>query len=246
MAIAALLTLSGCMDLPAVKSVIKNQASYLQENFAPSTLPDAVRSAVTSKDSGGISFHRMTVTTSWDRTSADSDTHSKTQDTTTQINAGGPFIEVMTESTRNGVPTHRIFATSYRGILALKLQIINMNSALAQRIFEAKRIKNFDALRSDDMKQMDFVYSSGATVQIMNFSDSRNHCSPGQSYAALQVHKDLSGDAQEINCTNYNSNDVVSGKTTYVYLKKYGTALLIKSESTSGVSTGHIDSIQIE
>lgn len=245
-AVVGVLLLSGCATPPQVKQVLGDREAYLRNNFSPETLPEPVRSEVSSKDSGGFPYSRMVVNLSWTMTSDDDkERHVKSQDVVTFVNAGGPFLEEMHEASRNGVPTLQRFSTSYRGILVLKTEALNVGSTLAGMTFVAKGFKQFDPLRVDVAKSIEYAYSSGTTVQLMNFRDSRNSCIIGDSYPASRANAAFEGDAQEIDCTNYNTNGVMSGKSHYVFLKKYGTAILVKGEGSGGSSEAHIDSVKI-
>lgn len=242
--VVTLLLLSGCVSPPQVKQVLGDNEGYLSKNFAPATLPESVRREVASKDGGSFPYVRMVVDMSWTVSSDDKEKQLKYQDKITYINAGGPFLEEMHEATRNGVPTTQRFVTSYRGILALKSEALNVGNTMAGMTFVAHDFKRFDPLRPDAGKSIEFAYTSGTTVQLVNFRDGRNACMLGDSYAASRANASFEGEAQDIDCTNYNANGVVSGKSHYVYLKKYGTAVYVKGEGSAGTSEGHIDSVK--
>lgn len=242
--VATLLLLSGCVSPPQVKQVLGDKEGYLSKNFDPATLPEGVRREVASKDGGSIPYVRMVVDMSWTLNSDDKEKQVKYQDKVTYINAGGPFLEELHEASRNGVPTTQRFTTSYRGILALKSEALNVGNTMAGMTFVAHDFKQFEPLRPDASKSIEFAYTSGTTVQLMNFREGRNSCILGDSYAASRANASLEGDAQDIECTNYNANGVVSGKSHYVYLKKYGTAVFVKGEGSGGTSEGHIDAVK--
>lgn len=242
--VAALLLLSGCATPPQVKEVLGDREGYLSKNFDPATLPEGIRREVASKDSGSVPYRRMVLDMSWTSTADDKEKEIKYQDKVTYINAGGPFLEELHESSRNGVPTVQRFITSYRGILTLKAEALNVGNTMAGMTFVAHDFKQFEPLRPDMAKSIEFAYTVGTTVQLMNFHDGRNACLLGDSYAATRANAALEGDAQDIECTNYNANGVMSGKSHYVYLKKYGTAIFVKGEGSGGISEGHIDSVK--
>jgi hypothetical protein len=244
-AVAGLLLLSGCIDPPQVKQVLGDREGYLSKNFSPATLPDAVQKQVSSKDGEGFPYRRMVLNVSWTMNSDDKEKQVKFEDAVTLINAGGAFLEELHEATRNGVPTTNRFSTTYRGMLILKSEALNVGNTMAGMTLVAKSFSQFDALRPDVGKTVEYAYSAGTTVQLMNFRDYRSSCVWGASYSASNANVAFKGDAQEIVCTNYNANDVLSGKTHYVFLKNYGTAILVKDETSSGVSEAHIDSVKI-
>lgn len=245
-AVMGMLLLSGCMAPPQVKEVLGDREAYVRKNFSPDTLPESVRREVSSKDSGSFPFSRMVVNLSWTLTSDDDkEKHVKSKDLVTFVNAGGPYLQEIHEASRNGVPTLQRFSVSYRGILVLKTEAVNVGSTMAGMTFVAKGLTQFDALRPDVAKTVEYAYSSGTTVQLMNFRDSRNSCVMGDSYPASRANPAFEGDAQEIACTNYNANGVMSGKSYYVFLKKYGAAICVKGEGSGGTSVAQIDSVTI-
>jgi len=242
--VAALLMLSGCVNPPQVKEVLGDKEGYLSKNFDPATLPEGVRREVASKDGSSIPYVRMVVDMSWTLNADDKEKQVKYEDKITYINAGGSFLEELHEASRNGVPTIQRFTTSYRGLLTLKTESLNVGSTVAGMTFSIHDFKHFEPLRPDAATSIQFAYTSGTTVQLMNFRDGSNTCTLGNSYPASRANASLDGDAQEIDCTNYNANGVMSGKSHYVYLKKYGTAVYVKGEGSGGTSEGHIESVK--
>jgi len=244
-AVTALLLLSGCVARPQVKEVLNDPDGYLSKNFAPSTLPDAVHNEVTSKDNGGFPYSRMVLGVSWTVSSDDKEKQLKFQDNITLMNEGGAFLGELHEDQRNGVPTVKRFNISYRGLLVLKSEALNVGNTMAGMTFVAHKFSQFDVLRPDVGGTVEYGYSAGTTAQLVNFRDYRSSCAWGDSYPASKANAAFNGDAREIECTNYNSNGVLAGKSHYIYLKEYGTAILVKAENSTGTSEAHIDSVKM-
>lgn len=246
-AFAAGLLLSGCAAPVKVKDVQANPLAYLGQHFAPDQLPGQVRKTISDVDAGPLGFQRMVLHMTWTINEDDKNKTMKLEQTQTLINAGGSLVESLFENSRNGVPTGQLYALSYRGLVWLSSQSMNLAANIAPLERQVRNFKHFDTVAaSPGTSQLDYEFSYGTSVQLMNFPDGRTTCVRGNSYPASQVFASLAGEAQDMECSNYNSNGVLRDKFRYAYLQHYGVAISTHSELASGISDAKVDSVTIQ
>lgn len=124
---------------------------------------------------------------------------------------------------------------------------MNLSARIAPMEMQVKHFDRFDAVNNaSKATELDYRYSLGTSVQIMNFSSDRTTCARGKTYPATQVFASLAGDAEDMECTNYNANGVQYSKVRYAYLKQYGVAIAVHMEQARGISDGKIASVTIQ
>lgn len=242
-AVASLL--SGCIQPVQVKNVQEDKSGYLNSHFSPSDLPEHVRQTISEADSSPLHFKRIVYHSTWTLNVDDKNKTTTMDESSTVTNAGGGLVELLSESSRNGVPVSQLYMLSYRNLVPLKAQTMNLSANIAPMLMEVKDFKHFDPITSlRSGLEYDFQY--GTSVQIMNFHDGRTTCVRGDAQPASDVYASLSGEAWGVVCTEYNANGVMRGKRSYVYLENYGIAINVHSEFSTGVSNAKITSITIE
>jgi len=246
-AFAAALLLSGCMTPVRVKDVQADPSAYLSQHFAPDQLPAQVRKTISDTDTGPLGFQRMVLHLSW---TVDEDDKNKTvrlEETKTLINAGGSLVESLSENSRNGVPIGQFYQLSYRNLVWLRAQSMNLAASIAPMQRQVKSFGHFDTvIANPGTRQLDYEFEFGTSAQLMNFLNGRTTCARGDNYPASQLFASFAGEAQNIECSDYNSNGVLQNKFRYVYLQHYGVAIATHSELASGISDAKIDSVTIQ
>lgn len=246
-AIASASMLAGCVPPPTkVKNVLADKTGYLAANFSPDTLKQTLRDKIQATDGTSLGFHKMKIGLTWTFNKDDKNKTSSGQKMTTYINAGGTFVEMLSEYSKNGITFRQEYDLAYRGLLMLKTQYTNDSSTFAATPYETKEFEQFDSVHdAHETQQLTYKFKYGTKVQIMNFMDGTVTCTVGKSYPASKESALFSGDAQLVNCTTYNNNGVEQGKSGYVYLDKYGVAILTSTKSVAGISDAKIDSVEI-
>lgn len=240
--------LSGCVPQPTkVKDVLTDKTGYLSANFSPDTISPKVRSKIQANDGTSLGFHKMKIGLTWTFNTDDKNKTTTGQKMTTFINAGGSFVEMLSEYSKNDITYKQEYDLSYRGLLTLKTQYVSDSSTFAGVSYEVKDMLQLDSLSAAHAAQaITYKYKYGTKVQIMNFRDGSMTCTVGESYPASKAFTRLGGNARNIDCTNYNNNGVEQGKAGHVYLEKYGIAVLTSTKSASAISDAKIDSVEIE
>ena len=243
-AVASLL--SGCIPQPVqVKNVQEDKSGYITSHFSPSDLTEHVRKTISEADSNPLHFKRIVYHSTWDLNVDDKNKTTTMDEVSTVTNAGGGLVELLSEHSRNGVPMTQMYALSYRNLIPLKTQTMNLSATVAPMMMEVKNFKHFDPISSlKSGLEYDFQY--GTSVQIMNYHDGRTSCVRGDAKPASDVYVSLSGEAWDVICSEYNANGVLRGKRSYVYLENYGIAITTHSELSTGVSNAKITSITVE
>lgn len=240
--------LAGCVPPPTkVRNVLADKTGYLAANFAPDTIKQTVRDKIQAADATPLVFQKMKIGLTWTFDRDDKNKTSTGQKTTTYTNAGGNLVNMLSEYSKNGITFKQEYDLAYRGLVMLKTQYTNDSSTFATPQYEVKEFEQFDSVHdAHEAQQLAYKFKYGGKVQIMNFRDGSVACTVGKTYPASKESAALAGDAQDIDCTTYNNNGVEQGKSGYVYLKKYGVAILSSTKSVTGVSDAKIDSVEIE
>ncbi|MDE2054429.1 MAG: hypothetical protein KGI62_07060 [Xanthomonadaceae bacterium] len=241
----AVCLLAGCVPPVQVKDVLANQSGFLDANFSPDNLPASVHSTITQADNRPLGFHQMVLRLDWTFNIDDKAKTSHEDQKLTLTSAGDGFAQMIIEDSRNGVPTLQQDSLTYRGLLPLRQQNFSMSASVGGFAYVMHDLKQFDAI-TPTANTLRYAYTSGTSVQLMNFRDGSMSCTLGKPYPASQVFTSLEGEARKIDCTWYNSNGVVSGKRTFDYLEHYGVAVGTGSQLASGISEAKIVSATIE
>ncbi|TAM97036.1 MAG: hypothetical protein EPN40_08145 [Rhodanobacteraceae bacterium] len=241
----AICFLAGCTPPVQVKDVLANQTSFLDANFSPDNLPPSVRNTITQSDNRPLSFNKMVFHLDWTLNIDDKAKTMHEDQMLTLTNAGGSFARMLIEDSRNSVPTHQQDSLTYRGLLPLRQQSFAMNASIGGFAYVMHDLKQFDPI-TPTANTLEYAYTSGTSVQFMNFRDGHTTCTLGKPYSASQLFASLEGQARKVDCTWYNSNGAVSGKRTYAYLEHYGVAIGTGSQLASGISEAKVTSASIE
>ncbi len=243
----AMLLLSGCVPMTKVKDVLADKQAYMDANFSPDKLAREVVQTITAADQEPLGFHGMVFHLDWQLNDDDKNKTVSIEQTASFRNVGGSLVQMRVEDSRNGVPMTQNYQLSYRGIVALKSQNLNVGAAMTGFAFELKSFQHFDAVgRPSASGMLDYQYKSGTTAQIMNFRDGRSTCKIGPAYPAAKVNAQLLGDARDLDCTIYNSNGVKTSSSRAAYLAKYGVAVVLHTEHAAGISDAKVTSVEIE
>src|SRR6185312_3465896 len=217
----AMLLLSGCAPMTKVKDVLADKQAYMDANFSPDKLAKEVIQTVNAADHGPIEFRKMVIHLDWQLNDDDKNKTVSLEQVVSYRNVGGSLVQMQVEDSRNGVPMTQNYQLSYRGIVGLKSQSLNVGAAMTGFAFELKSFQHFDAVgRPSASGMLDYHYKSGSTVQIMNFHDGRSTCKVGPDYPAAKISAQLLGDARDLDCIVYNSNGVKTSSSRAAYLAK--------------------------
>jgi hypothetical protein len=242
---AVLSVLSGCVNNVQVKDVQQDKQGFLSSNFAPSNLTTSVHQTVVSADGASVNFNRIVYQIDWANNVDNKDKANNTTDSVTLTNAGNGLVQVLVETSRNGVPISQEYMLSYRNYLSLKLQAMNLGANIAPMQMEVKSFQHFDPITSM-RSSLAYSYEYGTSVQILNYRSGRTACDPSDALPASELNPTLSGEAREMICQYYNQNGVLQSKVKYAYLDKYGVALPIRVENSAAIDEGKIVSLKAQ
>lgn len=238
---AAISLLSGCIDKVQVKDVQQDKAGFLTSHFSPSTLSTGLYKTITDADSGKMSFKRVVYQLDWDNDVENKDKTYKTSEAFTLTNVGNGLVEVMMENSRNGVPVSQAYQLSYRNLLTIKGQSMNLGANIAPMEMEMKSFQHFDPI-SSFRSGLEYKYEYGTSAQIMNFRDGRTSCTRGDAQPASELNATLSGEAWTISCQFFNQNGVLQSKVKFAYLENYGITIATRVESSASINEAKIAS----
>lgn len=238
-------SLAGCVTPVQVKNVQQDKAGYLARNFAPGDLPASVQKAINDADATPLKFKKVTYHLAWSMNVDDKNKTLNLDETRTLNNAGGSFVESMSESSRNGEPIAQHYEVSYRNMMPLKAQGMNVSANVALMQNEVRDFEHFDPIASL-RSGLDYRYKVGNSVQIMNFRDGRTSCVRGDAQPASDLNRSLSGEAWDVNCTTYNMNGIQQNKERFAYFMDYGFAIRMHSETAAAINDAKLISITVE
>lgn len=241
-ALGVVCLLAGCIAPPPrvqVKDVLADQSGFLQTNFSADKLPPAVRSAITSADNAPLGFQRMDLKLTWTWKESNKASAENSDQQMTVINAGGSFVQELTQNSRNGIPVNQRDRLGYRGIFPLLSQDFSMNARSGGLTFVVRDISHFDALTPSATK-LAFDYNLGFVGSSVKPSPHRLSCNIGAPYPATRVFVAFQGNARDLDCESYNGYGALAGKSTYVYLQQYGVALELHYAGATMLGDGKI------
>lgn len=142
------------------------------------------------------------------------------------VNAGRGLVRSYDEIRSNQVPFRLNYKLSYRGLLALKSQVVFHAHTHVDTAFKVKALKKLDPVTGiDTASSLQYEATSVSEPIAGNPVDIKMVCAAGRSGAAAELHASLQGPWREISCDNYGSNGTVTSKSTYAYLVQYGVAV---------------------
>lgn len=242
----ALLTLSGCAPMVKVRDVQADKQAFMSANFSPDKLDKDVARTVSAADPGPLGFHKMVLHLNWQVNDDDKNKTVAFEQRVSFRSAGGSLVQERVDGSRNGVTISESYSLSYRGVLSLMFQSMNLNAAVAGLMTELKSLQHFDAAnRPGSTTPLDYQFEVGISGQLMGFRQGRNTCTVGTDYAAAKINAQLAGEAHDLDCTAFNSNGVKISATRYAYLANYGVAIVLHTEHATGISDAKVASVEI-
>ena len=239
--------LAGC-TLPTrvpIKDVLADQAGFLQANFSVDKVPPAVRSTIADADNGPLGFHRMELTLTWARQGGSKADDTSSDEKLTLINAGGSFVQTLTQNSRNGIPINQRDGLAYRGIFGLLSQDFAMTARDSGLTFVVGELKHFDAI-GPATTTLSYEYGIGFPGDTSGFAPHRITCEVGAPYPAARVFASFAGNARDVDCDAYNSYGALGDKTRMVYLQRYGVAIQVHYANAKAVGDGRVIAATIE
>lgn len=251
----ALPLLSGCVSTDPnglgifmpVKDIEANPAQYLRTEFAVGGVPRSVTGAINAADGGSLPFHKLTFSTLVTYSNGVRVTKAEAQ-LLMYVSAGGPFVQVFHEFRSNTIPVSQAYSLSYRGVLNIRWQFIPLSLVSVAKPTELKSLQAAVSwpVGGSGSGALDFTGTEGWIPQIMNFRSQAQHCTFGQVYSAAAVYGTLAGNAQDVNCSETNANDVVSLRWSGVWLKRYGVVVGLHVRTASVNADTKITGVTIE
>ncbi len=239
---------TGCTGNVAVKDVQGDKLGYLTKTFTLKSVPADPAKAVTARDPGPLPFHKMTLSLTPKFVHTSSATPPEYHLRWTLINAGGPFVQYLQEQNSNGIDTRQDYGISYRNILAMRAQDMQLDHTESTFIMEMKSVDSFAPLVLDGSGSGDFDlhYSWGNPIQIANLAHVALHCTYAGRYPASKINAKFAGDAQDLKCDRMNRNGVIETHTIDTLLVHYGVTIRTRSESASATILFQYDDVTIE
>ncbi len=229
--------LSGCVSITPVKDITNDQTGYLQKEFSPGNINPAV-AAKLPQDKTQYRSNEVRITKEMTAETTDKKTDSWKTVETVQ-NLGNGLFRRKVESISNDITFALFYAVTYKGLLPLRRQEVQLRATNAGAMISAKEIKRIDAIPTPANKEMIVEYTSGNEVQIANFGQGKNVCRYLNSVPAKEIHKSIAGKATQIECEFIDNNNVQS-KSQWSYLEEYGFAI-----QTSFVNSGKKNAVKI-
>lgn len=237
-------TLSACAAVDT-KTIVSNSDAYLAGHFTPAQLSAPVRSQVEKGEPLPKLFDRIDY-----RTVADVDEEGKVSQVTsasTYTDLGNGYIQNRTEYSRNGVPYRINLALTFAGLYRLKTQTTFVDRPNALQPIDTKDMSRFDRALGRPQAGQSYTIETktGLAPQIMNFADEKQVCVAGASVPATSLHASLSGAAVPIDCTVTGANDVVVGKSKWMWVADLGVAFQTEHASARSTSRYRLDAVTV-
>ncbi|HEY7888596.1 MAG TPA: hypothetical protein VIC29_10250 [Steroidobacteraceae bacterium] len=240
-------TLSGCMP-EAVRQIEANKSDYMQSHFAVTDVPQQVAATLGAADSSPMGFHQMKLTLSLtvSRTSDNQINHFV--NTTTYTAAGGPYVQILDVLNNNGVPFQEDYSLTYRGLLYLRTQQVQLNALNSNQIFATHSLEPVTAWPASGPGSGDihFRFEEGLSQQIMNFQSGALNCEFGSVFPAAELNPALLGNAQKLHCEALNTNGVVTTRSEEAWLMRYGIVFTDRMVSSSWQRSWKILRVQMQ
>lgn len=238
--------LCGCMP-EAVKQIESNKDDYMQTHFAVSDLTQQVAGTLAS-DSTPMGFHKMVLTLDLTVSHTSDDKVSHFVNTSTYTAAGGPYVQILDVLNNNGVPFQEDYSLTYRGLLFLRTQQVQLNAVNSNMIFAIHSLQPIAAwpARAPGSGDVDFHFEQGFSQQIMNFQSGAMSCKFGDVFPAAQINPVLTGNAQKLHCTALNNNGVVTSQSDAAWLMNYGIAFVTQVTTSTWVRSWKLAQVEVQ
>ncbi|MBV0881824.1 hypothetical protein KTQ42_21325 [Noviherbaspirillum sp. L7-7A] len=155
------------------------------------------------------------------------------------MNAGQGLVQKMEEESNNGIPYLLTYSLTYLGFLDLRWQHVPLRSHTTRMMSGVDDISRFDPLPLSGSREAVIEYRSGTEAQTVNFIPVRSMCKATKTMQASALHAKLVGMAIELECTNI-MNNVLQSRRKWVFLREYGTAILMETASSAFKKTFRI------
>jgi hypothetical protein len=227
-----------------VKDVMKDPHAYVVNQFGLSAMTPEVMSMIRASDNEPVHFSRIVMHLTWQFSSADPSKTSTVDEVRTLINEGGPFVEALSERSRSGVPIGPNYAMTYRNMLYLKNQRIDILQEFAPPPTEIKLVERFDPISSIDSGAQ-YAFSIGSHGRANNSATSVSCTSEGRQ-AASTFNPSFMGDGIKLACNYYNANSVLTSTSRFIYLPRYGVGVPLSVQSAQGRNEAKLTAVTIE
>lgn len=227
-----------------VKDVLKDPHTYLNNRFGLSAMAPEVMNMIRASDNEPAHFSRMVMHLTWQFSAGDPDKTTSVDEVRTLINEGGPFVETLSERSRSGAPIGQNYAMTYRNMLYLKNQRIDISQEFAPPPTEVKLVEHFDPISSIDSGAQ-YAFSIASPVQANNGSASVSCASEGRQ-AASTFNPSFTGDGIKLVCSYYNGNSVLTSTSRFIYLPQYGVGVPLSVQSAQGRNEAKLTAVTIE
>lgn len=238
--LAAAVALGACSSVVAVKDVAADQDAYLRQKFTTADINPAVAAKLPKV--AGRGFGQLVITREGVTEGSDGKKDSNVL-TTTYIDGGNGLVSYKTELSNNGIPYALMYATSYRGLLTLRSQVVPLRLQNSGSIFEVKEIDDVTALGTETGSTFRARYKTGMSIQFANFSEREKSCTAVRRFAAAELNGKLTGNAVEFDCEE-RSNNAVQDRSKWALLEQYGLAVQIEGVSATSKSTYRITDVK--
>jgi hypothetical protein len=248
-ALAALTLLSaGCVGVVPVKNVESDKLGYLTKTFTLQSVSGGVAADIKARDAGTLPFQKivLSVTPQFEVVPGGG-TPPTFHSSWTLINVGGPYVQMLDEQTSNGVETRQDYGISYRNLLTLRGQTVQVNRTDSSMVMEVRGLQSFTplAVAGPAAGGIDIRYQWGNPIQLANLATLGIRCGYGARYAASRLNPKLLGEAQELNCEYTNNNGIVQDRAVRALLTYYGVTVLVRKQTATATVNFKIDDATI-
>lgn len=218
-----------------VKSIMQDTDGYASRQFTPYMLPAEVRSAIVNMDAATAGFGRLVVEVRTTTKKIGSADVSEFDGHWVVENQGNGLMRSVETLSANGIPVHVTMNLTYRNILNLRSQQVQLDQTYAPRIAQVSTVSHFDAV-SSGLGQLNYAVTNMYEGLPRASADSQTRCTFGAAFNAAELNPKIAGSARNFDCEFLNRNGVTTSRLHYAYLDKYGIAMLLDREN----STSHI------
>lgn len=241
--------MAGCGLQGDVKEATTDKYAFVTKNFSSASIAASVRDSILHVDAGSVPFKKMTlklvVTPKFYQGAGSPPPR---ENGITYIAAGGPFVQRIDEVFSNGIETQDYYSLTYRGLLAVRNEGMNVNAVKGGFYMQVRSLPNFQALPdSPGSGDLLYSYSWGTPIQIAGLKDYQLKCSLGEVYSADRINVKFSGQAQDLSCELYQVAGLVSqSRSEQALLFAYGVTVPTMSANASGTNSYVVSSVEIE
>lgn len=237
--------IAGCAMAPSmVADIAKDEHGYLVKNFTLDSMPSRLKVKVAKFEPVTLPF--KTVTFEMENTTHRSDTSTgKTSDLTelmkmVVVNAGGGYIQVINDTTNNGIPVWSEFYLSYVNFIDMMSQYVDYGYKRANEIWHWDDIKSLSP---------DLAHPKEHSTYSMDVVDGRSDitysCVTDTFQPASTVSPKIPGKALYAHCS-FTRDGVVTNRDTMVFLDAYGFYVRLEKDYADVAYTFKIVDVHAE